>query len=136
MNVKTLLSLTSALVVGFTLVACGNGGNGAPQATDYSQASHWLSLPATVYPVDVFYLYPTAWQPANNPDIPQICAIDDATMLIGAPEAFARQATAFETVGNIYAPYYRQDDNAATDREQVIAGIPTLAGYGKKSISK
>lgn len=127
-DVKTPLSLTITLLVSVTFVACGNGGNGAPQATDYSQASHWLSLPATVYPVDVFYLYPTAWTPANNPDIPQICAIDDATMLIGASEEFARQATAFETAGNIYAPYYRQDDNAATDREQVRAGIPTLDG--------
>ena len=31
-------------------------------ATDYSQASHWLSIPAPVMAVDVFYLYPTCWQ--------------------------------------------------------------------------
>ena len=126
---KILLSLTSALalLVSVTLVACGgNGGNGTPQATDYSKANHWMSLPATVYPVDVFYLYPTAW--LNNNKHPRICDINNASMLIGAPEAFARQATAFETVGNIYAPYYRQDNNSPIDRERVIAGIPTLDG--------
>ncbi len=37
-------------------------------ATDYSRASHWLSLPATVKGVDVFYLYPTAWKKANPTD--------------------------------------------------------------------
>jgi pimeloyl-ACP methyl ester carboxylesterase len=47
-------------------------------------------------------------------------------MLTQAPEAFARQATAFETVGNIYAPYYRQDNGSSIDRLNVIAGIPTL----------
>jgi pimeloyl-ACP methyl ester carboxylesterase len=47
-------------------------------------------------------------------------------MLTQAPAAFARQATAFETVGNIYAPYYRQDNLSSVDRLKVIAGIPTL----------
>jgi pimeloyl-ACP methyl ester carboxylesterase len=47
-------------------------------------------------------------------------------MLIQAPAAFARQATVFETVGNIYAPYYRQNNLSSIDRLNVIAGIPTL----------
>lgn len=50
MNLKTLLSLTSplALLVCITLVACGgNGANGTPQATDYSKANRWMSIPAT-----------------------------------------------------------------------------------------
>jgi len=47
-------------------------------------------------------------------------------MLQQAPAAFARQATVFETVGNIYAPYYRQDNLSPTNRLKVIAGIPTL----------
>ena len=46
-------------------------------------------------------------------------------MLIQAPAAFARQATVFSTVGNIYAPYYRQDNSSSIDRLNVIAGTPT-----------
>ena len=75
-------------------------------------------------PVDVFYLYQTAW--SNSDPNPQICNIDDPSMLIMAPLAFERQATAFETVGNVYAPYYRQDNNSSINRLEVIAGIPTL----------
>ena len=87
---------------------------------------HWLSLPPTLYPVDVFYFYPTAW--SNTDSNPKICAINNVSMLIGAPEAFARQATAFETVGNVYAPFYRQNNNSPIRREEVIGGIPTLDG--------
>jgi pimeloyl-ACP methyl ester carboxylesterase len=47
-------------------------------------------------------------------------------MLQQAPLAFERQATAFETVANVYAPFYRQDNNSSIDRLNVIAGIPTL----------
>ena len=123
MSGKNGLLLISALLASFTLVACGNDSS-APQATDYSQAAHWLSLPAVTEPVDVFYLYPTAWE-NSNPD-PQISAIDDPSMLILATLAFERQATAFETAGNVFAPYYRQDNNSPVDRLNVIAGIPTL----------
>jgi hypothetical protein len=101
-------------------------------ATDYSMSVHWLSLPATTKPVDVFYVYPTAWQKSAASE-PNINGIDNASMLKGSNAAFARQATAFETVGNVYAPYYRQADAAYTltlptlaEREQVIAGEPTL----------
>ena len=106
-------------------LAAFGGGEGDSQATDYSQDEHWLYLPAVTAPVDVFYLYPTAWHSSDN-DNPQICAIDEPSMLINAPLAFERQATAFETVGNIYAPYYRQDNNSPVDRLNVIAGIPTM----------
>ena len=91
--------------------------------TDYSQSTHWLSLPATIYKVDVFYLYPTAW--SNSDIMPVICTIDNASMLIQAPQAFARQATAFDTVANIYAPFYRQDNSSPVNRLNVIADIPT-----------
>ena len=124
MSAKNSLLLISALLVSFTLAACGND-NSAPQATDYSRAAHWLSLPATVKNVDIFYFYPTAWT-STDPDNPHVCAIDEPTMLTQAPEAFARQATAFETVGNIYAPYYKQDNDSPVDRLETIAGIPTL----------
>jgi len=44
--------------------------------------------------------------------------------------AFSVQATAFETAGNIYAPYYRQDDAAyalslsSEDLDKLVGGIP------------
>ncbi len=110
------------------LAACEGGGSAtsSPEvvAIDYSVPAHWLSVPATIdKPVDVFYLYPTAWS-NSNPN-PQICAIDEPSMLAQAPAAYARTATAFETVGNIFAPYYRQDNSSAVDRLNVIAGTPT-----------
>jgi len=130
--VRKILLLFIALFVTLTLVACGNDSSKSePVATDYSQAAHWLSLPATVKAVDVFYLYPTAWQKVNNSD-PDICDIDNPSMLAGSASAFARQATAFETFANIYAPYYRQADAAyvlalpLAEHDAVIAGIPTL----------
>jgi hypothetical protein len=132
MNVKKILLLFIALFVSLTLVACGDDSKSEPKATDYSKSEHWLSLPAVVdKEVDVFYLYPTAWQKVNTTD-PNICEIDNPSMLIGSAAAFARQATAFETVGNIYAPYYRQADAAyvlalpLAEHDAVIAGIPTL----------
>ena len=135
MNLKKIQLLIIALLVSFILAVCGNIGFGltsAPLATDYSKSDHWLSLPVAVdKEVDVFYLYPTAWQKVNENE-PNICEIDNPSMLIGAPAAFARQATAFETVGNIYAPYYRQADAAyclslpLTEQDKMIGGIPTL----------
>jgi hypothetical protein len=92
---------------------------------DYSQTKYWLSTSATIdKPVDVFYLYPTSWQCMDN-SVPRICAIDDPTMLAGAPLAFQRQATVFQTIGNIYAPYYRQNNFCPTDRETVTGSTPT-----------
>lgn len=102
-------------------ISCANGN--ATEATDYSIASHWLATPAaTNKAVDVFYLYPTAWT-STNPN-PEVCAIDNPSMLQQAPVAFSKQATAFETIGNIYAPFYRQA-NLTSHSPSVVAGIPT-----------
>lgn len=96
---------------------------------DYSQAAHWLSAPAPVKAVDVFYLYPTAWQ-KDNASREVICRIDNPQMLQGALSAYNRQATAFETFANVYAPYYRQADAGYTlslpedERARLIGGIP------------
>lgn len=123
MSAYKYLLVLLALGLGVTFLGC-SGSAPTTVATDYSQAAHWLSLPVTNdKPVDVFYLYPTAWDSANT--VPQVCTIDEPSMHIKAPAAFARQATAFETVGNIYAPYYRQNNLCPTDREQIVAGIPT-----------
>jgi hypothetical protein len=131
MNAKAARLPAVILWVILAVVACGGGGPVAPpQATDYSLPAHWLSLPATIDKgVDVFYLYPTAWQKVRPSD-PDICKIDDASLVAGAPAVFALQATAFETVGNIYAPFYRQADAAyllslrPEARDKVIGGAP------------
>jgi hypothetical protein len=133
--------LISALLVSFILAACGAGKMYAadskpePQATDYSKPEHWLSLHySAVKEVDVFYIYPTAWQ--NDPKVPNeksaphVCRIDNPSLLIGSKEAFESQATAFETAGNIYAPYYRQVDAGYAlslgieKRDELLRGIP------------
>jgi len=122
-NLCLKVNLVFAILV--LLISCDKEDlNNNDVATDYSISDHWLSIPVTVKPVDVFYLYPTAW--SNSDPSPVVCAIDDSSMLKMAPTAFARQATAFETIANIYAPFYRQDNSSPIDRLQVIAGVPTM----------
>jgi hypothetical protein len=126
MKANNHLLISIVLLASLTLTVCAP----AIKATDYSQAAHWLSLPAVVdKPVDIFYLYPTAWSKVNQTD-PNICEIDNPSMLIGAKSVFARQATAFETVGNIFAPYYRQVDArykfslSSAEQDKIVQGIP------------
>lgn len=84
--------------------------NGADELTDYSNAKNWLTADVNgKKPVDIFYLYPTAYQKAS-PNDPNYCTVDNVSMIKGANGALNRQATAFLPVGNIYAPYYRQAD--------------------------
>lgn len=121
-NYKQILLVV--LLISFSLGACGSA---KYDPVDYSMSSHWLSLPSSISKgVDVFYLYPTAWQKVNASD-PSICEIDNASMLLNSKYAYQRQATAFETVGNIYAPYYRQVDLTPPPevRTRLTAGIPT-----------
>ena len=119
----------SCLLMGFLILFITHTGYSKEKilTTDYSIADHWLSLPAPVKAVDVFYLYPTSWQKARKSD-PHICEIDNVSMLKGSRQSFATQATAFELIGNIYAPYYRQFDNdyslTASEGLKPYQGIP------------
>jgi hypothetical protein len=96
---------------------------------DYSQSAHWLSMQAPVKPVDIFYVYPTVWYKEDSTES-NICAIDNHIMLAGSLAAYARQATAFETAGNVFAPYYRQADAIYTlskpeaERWAIVSGTP------------
>ncbi|MDR3560054.1 MAG: DUF3089 domain-containing protein [Negativicutes bacterium] len=126
MRTKKIMFVVIALFLCLTFVAYAN----EKEATDYSKSEHWLALPVTAEKeVDVFYLYPTAWQKVNKNE-PNICKIDNPSMVKGATAALSRQATAFETVGNIYAPYYRQADAVYTltlpleEQDKLIGGIP------------
>jgi hypothetical protein len=119
MKRKRILLLALTFIIGsLAVVGCTPVKNDGAQTensdvivpTDYSKSEHWLNLPTDITKqVDVFYLYPTAWAKVN-PDDPIICEIDNPIMLQQAKLAFDRQATAFETSANIFAPYYRQDD--------------------------
>ena len=110
----------------FSLLACDL----FTSRTVYANSELWLSLPDSVNKsVDVFYLYPTVWARSNENDAP-ICNIDNAMMLQNAPIAFSRQASLFDSLANIYAPFYRQADAIYTlslspsRQDSVIAGIP------------
>ena len=99
--------------------------------TDYADRAHWLQLPAgRAHRVDLFYLYPTSY--TKTGDGPVICAVDDPGMQKQAAAAYSRQATAFRTVADIYAPYYRQVDAAyqlaqpPAQQEQVIREGPAV----------
>ncbi|MEE0772618.1 MAG: DUF3089 domain-containing protein [Anaerovoracaceae bacterium] len=101
-----LILVAMALVIS----GCSSSDSEEIAAVDYSQSAHWLNVPEeNDKPVDVFYLYPTAWAKENEDD-PNICEIDNESMLAGAKKIYSTQATAFETTANIYAPYYRQAD--------------------------
>lgn len=132
MNLIKMKTLLMVVFLSLSLAACaGKDATPGVVAIDYSIATHWLSIPVVSHNVDVFYLYPTAWQKVHDSD-PNICNIDNPSMLAGSASAFGRQATAFETFANIYAPYYRQADAAyiiglpLPERHALIAGIPTL----------
>ena len=106
----------------------------ATRAPDYSDPRLWLSADTTgTLPVDVFYLYPTSYT-AETSASPIIGPIDDPGMIAGAKVAFARQASIFEPIGNIYAPYYRQADAAdraampQAQQDAIVAGAPTQDG--------
>ena len=67
----------------------------------WSDATNWLTTPtSTDEPVDVFYVYPTAYQKADA-SAPDIAAVTDAGMRTGAQAAYARQATAFADVAEV-----------------------------------
>jgi len=127
MKIKTLLVFLSVLLLSSSFIACANKND----AVDYSQARYWLALPASLdKEVDVFYLYPTSWHKVDKNE-PYICAIDNPSMLTGSKLSFNLQASAFKTVGNIYAPYYRQMDAEYSlglplkEQEKLVGGIPT-----------
>ncbi|HQN01994.1 MAG TPA: DUF3089 domain-containing protein [Candidatus Hydrogenedentes bacterium] len=135
MNIRKIQLLMMVLSISLVLAGCRGGGDNSSiftsVATDYSKAAHWLSIPVVSHKVDVFYLYPTAWHKVNDSD-PNICNIDNPSMLAGSASAFGRSATAFETFANIFAPYYRQADAAYAltlplpEHDALIAGIPTM----------
>lgn len=133
MNARKILLLCAAALVGAASLATTAAASPV-RPTDYQSRSHWLFLPAKPLKkkVDVFYLYPSEYERASGGPI--IGPVDDPGMMERAAVAFQRQATAFRTVANIYAPYYRQADAASRaampqqEQVRVVAGAPTIDG--------
>jgi hypothetical protein len=133
MSAKKILVMAIVLLVGPALLASTATASPLP-ATDYSVRAHWMHLASSpLHKVDVFYLYPTEYT-KTDAGAPIIGPIDDPGMMVGARVAFQRQATAFRTFANIYAPYYRQADAASraplplSEQDAIVAGAPTVDG--------
>ncbi|HEY5532772.1 MAG TPA: DUF3089 domain-containing protein [Candidatus Anoxymicrobiaceae bacterium] len=102
------------------------------QTPDYSKSANWLALPsskAAKKKVDVFFLYPTVYQ-QSSPSDPMVCAINNPQMQSGAKAAFSRDATVFEPLADIYAPWYQQAAIAVLDlpldqQQSIVGGVPT-----------
>lgn len=129
-GIKRLLPVWSTFLA-CALFADGQSGS-TPDVVDYALPGHWITLPASkaiTKPVDLFYVPPTAWAKKNTSD-PNICAIDNPEMMQHAQAAVMRDATAFETVANLFAPYYRQADAGYTfnlsldEQDKFVGGVP------------
>ena len=113
-NIKLLRLLgciANSMIILTAIAGCKDKENTTPtdtsKTTDYSVSTHWLSLPVSLKKADVFYVYPTVWNTTTDYH-PNVCEVDNQAMMLGAKNAFAWQATAFEAAGNVYAPFYRQ----------------------------
>ncbi|MBR3224233.1 MAG: DUF3089 domain-containing protein [Atopobiaceae bacterium] len=74
--------------------------------TDYSNKRSWLSCPKDPSKrVDLVFLYPSS---CHDPKAGIICSVHNRSMRGGAKRNFSQQATVFEPVANMYAPYWRQ----------------------------
>ena len=96
---------------------------------DYSNPDNWLKVTSSPqYEADVFYLYPTVWMPTETDGI--VNSIDNVSMHKNAPNAYKEQASCFEDVANVYAPFYRQLNAMQSlsysieEQEQLISDEP------------
>jgi hypothetical protein len=84
--------------------------------SDYSNPDNWLALPAKKSrkkKTDIFFIYPTSWRADGKYPVADI---DNPEMRQWAQYYLKFRATAFETAGNIFAPYYRQLDALFADQ--------------------
>jgi hypothetical protein len=129
-NKRYFFSLANfSLFILIMFAGCSKDDDKDTNITNYSNSVNWLNIPAPLKKVDVFYLYPSAWTRTATDG--NICTIDNASMQAGAPLAFSRQALLFDTVANVFAPFYRQADAQyvlslpAEKRWDFISGMPS-----------
>ncbi len=79
------------------------------EVIDYSLPAHWARFEEDPNkPVDIFFIYPTAWVSPDREN-QKTAEIDDSVMIVGSQNYLYRTIGIFEE-GNVYAPYYRQFD--------------------------
>jgi len=81
-----------------------------PPAPDYSQEKSWLQLPGHFSKekqnVDLFWIYPTIL----SDDTTYLMHIDEVHLREKAEWTLVEQASIFDGMANIYAPFYRQNN--------------------------
>jgi hypothetical protein len=94
-------------------IACGKS-NDSSNATDYSDASNWQTLPENAsQPIDVLFFYPTTYftNPNNGPEYSagwnQTIEQAHADSHIQA-QVDSKSSIFYEAGTNLYVPYYRQ----------------------------
>jgi hypothetical protein len=138
---KETIAVVSLAFLCLVVAGCLGGGMAgpagisvAPSTVDYSRSENWLALPSPgdiSKAVDVFYVYPTEY--FAGPKGPVVSTIDHPGMKTGAQFAFAKQATAFAAIGNIFAPYYRQADAVYALSLTPIDAVYTVIGGAPES---
>jgi hypothetical protein len=119
------------IVVFGCLSACKSTESTNYTASNYAVAENWLHLPSdSSKAADVFYIYPVSW--FRNEGEPTICPIDHPEMRATAQILLRLQAVVFDSLANVYAPFYRQLDAVTilneTDyalRNRLLDGEPT-----------
>jgi pimeloyl-ACP methyl ester carboxylesterase len=97
------------------------------EPVNYGNPDNWLATGVDgAIKVDVFFLYPTSWQAAYG-EYP-ICGINNTDMRHWANYYLKTRASAFETAGNIYAPFYRQLDASFVIAKRPIDGMRYFGG--------
>jgi pimeloyl-ACP methyl ester carboxylesterase len=97
------------------------------EPVDYGNPGNWLAAGADGgCDADVFFLYPTSWRAAYG-EYP-IAGINNTDMRHWANYYLKTRASAFETAGNIYAPFYRQLDASFVIAQQSADGIGYFGG--------
>lgn len=120
-----------AVIIAFVIVGHGNNDGKIidnSSEINYADTNNWLKISEQKHEVDVFYLYPTCWIPTDEDGI--VSTIGNVSMREKAPEAYYEQASCFEGIANVFAPFYRQLNAMKTlnysleKQEDLIKDVP------------
>ena len=99
----------------------------ALEARDYSKGDNWLNLPnKPVYPVDVFYIYPTV---CSSDYETNLCPVEDKNMRLNAKSVLKLQAGAFE-------PLAEKIQNDTKENKQGLYDIYLALDYYFKNLNE
>ena len=104
---STLLLLLCSLLLACDVEESNRNNSQDYGHIDYALKGNWMTQGKNLgHAVDVFYVYPTCWQPENEKM--EYCSIDDETMRVRGPIAYQYQGGIFEDIANVFTPWYRQ----------------------------